>query len=157
MIFHIQVKKSKKYKINSTTFVIQSRFITQKNHTFHARDGILLSYCEKIILVIEKKIRHRICKNFEFSSTICSVRSEQFLVTECFFKLFPGGFSLMINWSNYNSNWKKILGFRNMQEKLVNTILYETKCFFCKFADLSRKWAHLPLVYGPFKKGIERG
>ena len=38
-----------------------------------------------------------------------------------------------------------------------NTILFQTKCFFCKLADLSRKWAHLPLVYGPFQKGIELG
>ena len=42
-----------------------------------------------------------------------SERSEQFLVTECFFKLVPGGFSYLIN-------WKKILGFGNMQEKLEN-------------------------------------
>ena len=36
------------------------------------------------------------------------------------FKLVPGGFSYLINQNNYNSNWKKILGFRNMQEKLEN-------------------------------------
>ena len=34
------------------------------------------------------------------------------------FQLVPEGFSHRINWNNYNSNWKKILGFRNMQEKL---------------------------------------
>ena len=41
---------------------------------------------EKIVLVIEKKI----CKNFEITWTICSdsVRSKQFLVTECFLNLF---------------------------------------------------------------------
>ena len=34
--------------------------------------------------------------------------------------LVPGGFSDLINWNNYNSNWNKLLGFRNMQEKLEN-------------------------------------
>ena len=29
-----------------------------------------------------------------------------------------------MNWNNKNSNWKKILGFRNMQEKLENTFFY---------------------------------
>ena len=42
--------------------------------------------------------------------------SEQFLVAEYFFNLFL--LSDMINWNNSNSNWKKLLGFRNMQEKL---------------------------------------
>ena len=36
------------------------------------------------------------------------------------FQLVPGGFSYLMNQNNYNSNWKKILGFRNMQEKLEN-------------------------------------
>ena len=26
-------------------------------------------------------------------------------------------------WNNYNSNWKKILGFRNLQEKLENVFI----------------------------------
>ena len=34
------------------------------------------------------------------------------------FELVHGGFSYLINLNNYNSNWKKLLGFRNMQEKL---------------------------------------
>jgi hypothetical protein len=34
------------------------------------------------------------------------------------FQLVPGGFSDLINQSNLNSNWKKLLGFRNMQEEL---------------------------------------
>ena len=34
------------------------------------------------------------------------------------FKLFSGGFSDIMNWDNWNSNWKKLLRFRNMQEKL---------------------------------------
>ena len=28
----------------------------------------------------------------------------------------------MMNWNNYNSNWKKLLGFRNTQEMLEKTI-----------------------------------
>ena len=38
------------------------------------------------------------------------------------FELVPGGFSYLINYNNYNLNWKKLLGFRNMQEKLENII-----------------------------------
>ena len=49
------------------------------------------------------------------------------------FKLVAGGFSYLINQNNQNSNQKKSLGFRNMQEKLENTIL-------CTF-----KFWHLPL------------
>ena len=45
---------------------------------------------EKIVLVIEKNWRPRICKFFEIIRTIysSSERSEEFLVTECFFNLF---------------------------------------------------------------------
>ena len=39
------------------------------------------------------------------------------------FQLVLGGFSGLINQNNQNSNWKKILVFRNLQEKLE-------KCFF---------------------------
>ena len=38
------------------------------------------------------------------------------------FELAPGGFSYLINQINYSSNWKKIFGFRNMQEKLEDQI-----------------------------------
>ena len=34
------------------------------------------------------------------------------------FELIPGGFSYLTNQNNYNSNWKKLLGFRNMQKKI---------------------------------------
>ena len=34
-----------------------------------------------------------------------------------FFQLVPGGFSDLINQNNYSSNWKKLLGFRNLQER----------------------------------------
>ena len=33
------------------------------------------------------------------------------------FLIVPGGFSYLINNKSYNSNWKNLLGFRNMQEK----------------------------------------
>ena len=55
-------------------------------------------------------------KTFEITLTIYSnsERSEQFLVTECFFNLF-----LEISQILKNRNWKKLqLGFRNLQEKL---------------------------------------
>ena len=43
-----------------------------------------------------------------------SERSEQFLETECFVNLFLEVFYV------YNLDWKKLLGFINMQEKLEN-------------------------------------
>ena len=55
---------------------------------------IVLTYCENFFfLFIEKKIRGwrpRICKIFEITRTIhsSSERSEQFLVTECYFNFF---------------------------------------------------------------------
>ena len=33
----------------------------------------------------------------------------------------------MINKNKYNSNWKKILGFRNMQKKLEKNFPYQIK------------------------------
>ena len=30
----------------------------------------------------------------------------------------------MINWNNYNSNWKKLLGFRNLQKKVRNFFFF---------------------------------
>ena len=62
---------------------------------------------EKIVLVNEK-----IFKDFEITRTICSNsgRSEQFLVTECFFL------------TCYLGKLEFNLGFRNMPEKLENFI-----------------------------------
>ena len=37
--------------------------------------------------------------------------------------LVPGGLSDLLNPNNQNSNWKKILRFRNKQEKLEKTAL----------------------------------
>jgi hypothetical protein len=34
----------------------------------------------------------------------------------------------MLNYNNYNSKWKKILGFRNMQEKLEKVIFIRVFC-----------------------------
>ena len=36
--------------------------------------------------------------------------------------LVPGGFSCLLEQDNYNSSWKKLLGFRNLQEKLEKYI-----------------------------------
>ena len=48
-----------------------------------------------------------------------SERSEQFMVTECFLTCF-GGFSNLENQNNHNSNWKELLGYKNLQEKWEN-------------------------------------
>ena len=61
-------------------------------------------------------------KKFE-AEFIQAVKGQNiFLLKECFFNLFLEVFSDPINWNNYNSNWKKLLGFRNMQEKLEKYI-----------------------------------
>ena len=57
---------------------------------------IVVIYCEKKLFYWSRKTfevrgwRQRICKNFEITRTINSKsgRSEQFLITECFFNLF---------------------------------------------------------------------
>ena len=41
------------------------------------------------------------------------------------FELVAGGFSYLINYNNYNSNCKKLLGFRNMKEKLENEFYHD--------------------------------
>ena len=51
------------------------------------------------------------------------MKGENYFGYRMLFQLVPGDFSYRINQNNYNSNWKKVLGFRNMQEKLEN-ILY---------------------------------
>ena len=73
----------------------------------------------------------------EITTTIYSnsKRSVQFLKTNDFLTR-SGDFSDLINRNNLNSNWKKSLGFRNLQEKLEKdfckgfqsrTIQYGTK------------------------------
>jgi hypothetical protein len=34
------------------------------------------------------------------------------------FQLVPGGFSYVINWNNYNSNWKKNIGIEKHAGKV---------------------------------------
>ena len=57
--------------------------------------------------------RPRICQIFEITRTIYSnsERSEQNAILTCSWRFLI---------SNRYSNWKKLLGFRNMQEKLEN-------------------------------------
>jgi hypothetical protein len=60
---------------------------------------------------------------FEITRTIYSncERPEQFLVTECFFNLYPGVRFLRSNkLEQLEFKWEKILVFRNLQEKLEN-------------------------------------
>ena len=66
---------------------------------------------EKIVLVIKK--------NFWNSRLKWSERSEQFVVTECFFNLFLEVSNVLSIRTIKIQIGKKILGFRNMQEKLV--------------------------------------
>ena len=42
-------------------------------------------------------------------------------------KLVPGGFSDPIKQNNQNSNWKKMLGFRNMQESQKKSFIAMAK------------------------------
>ena len=51
-----------------------------------------------------------------------TVKSEQFLVTECFFNLFLKVSQISKNRKNRIQIGKKILGFRNMQDKLEKVI-----------------------------------
>ena len=55
------------------------------------------------------------------------------------------GFSDLINYNNYNSNWKKLLGFRNMQEKLEKQFFYTEivlihSCFFLCRKFLAKRY-----------------
>ena len=46
------------------------------------------------------------------------------------FLLVPGGFSYLKKQNNYNSNWKKLLEFRNLQEKLEKSlVLFSVFCY----------------------------
>jgi hypothetical protein len=60
--------------------------------------------------------------------------------------LVPGGFSYLTNKNNYNSYWKKLLGFRNMQEKLEksdNPILV----FFHVFLHFKETFSNPPKIH----------
>ena len=49
--------------------------------------------------------------------SILAVKCQNNFGNRMLFELVPGGFPCLIN---YNSSWKKLFGFRNMQEKLEN-------------------------------------
>ena len=84
LIFWVSKTRLKKNGVQQTS---------GKNCFFHENKWyfitkIVLTYCEKkIVLVIEKNWRPRICKNFEITRTIYSnsERSEEFLGTLTFF------------------------------------------------------------------------
>ena len=69
--------------------------------------------------------RPRICKISEITRTIYSnsERSEQFLVTECFFNFCSWRFLISNKLEQLEFKLEKLLGFRNMQEKLENMYL----------------------------------
>ena len=48
---------------------------------------------------------------------IQTVKGQNNLWNRMSFWLVPGRFSALMNYNNYNSNWKRLLGFRNPQEK----------------------------------------
>ena len=56
---------------------------------------------------------------------IQTVKGQTIFGKRMLFKYFTGGFSYLINQNNWNSNWNKILGFRNMQEKLKKKYYHE--------------------------------
>ena len=96
---------------------------------------------EKIVLVIEKSFeirgwRPRICKNFEISRTIYSnsERSEQFLVTECFFNLFLIYFMVKIVAKNFDKIKKPsfLLGFFSWK----CSTYYKVVRFTCNFSEI---------------------
>ena len=106
----------------------QNKFNFQK--TWYSLTKIVLTYNEKKIdLVIKKNFwirgwRRRIWKIFEITRKIYSnsESSEQFLVTECFFTC-SWRFLIPNRWKQLEFKLeKKILGFRNMQEKLKKSL-----------------------------------
>ena len=70
--------------------------LENRKNKWYSVSKIILTYCEKILFWGSRKTfeirgwRPRVCKIFEITRTIYSnsERSEQFLVTECFFNLF---------------------------------------------------------------------
>ena len=83
---------------------------------------------EKTVLVI-KKTWPGMCKNFEITRKIYSnsERAGQFLVTKWFLTWF-WRFLISNNWEELEFKLKKkVLGFRNMREKLENTFTHFLK------------------------------
>ena len=118
-------------KILSTKFVNAPFYYISKKWYFVTK--IVLTSCEKKLFKWSRKTfeirgwRPRIDKIFEITRTICSnrERSEQFLVTECFFNL---------SWRFLRSNKLEQLGFK--LEKII---------LISKHAEKVRKWFH-PIV-----------
>ena len=83
---------------------------------------IVLTYCEKN------------CSRTIYSN---SERSEQLLVTECFFNLFLEVSHIGKNRTIRIQTGKKLLGFRNIQEKLENSkFLMQLTLYFVFFFSL---------------------
>ena len=81
--------------------------------------------------------------NFEhFLTTVQFLKQNAFLTYS-----WSWGFSELIHWNNCNSNWKKLLEFRNLQEKLENTF----------FGHLQTIWYKTGLVLNiPFPNWITK-
>ena len=47
------------------------------------------------------------------------------------FQLAPGGFSDLMHWNNYNSDWKKQVGFRNLQQNQKKKSKYQFQYLTC--------------------------
>ena len=75
--------------------------------------------------------RLRIFKSFEITKTIysSSERSEQFLVTKCFFNLFLEISEISKNRTIMIQIGKKILGFSNLQEKIEKDFGHSVQFF----------------------------
>ena len=102
--------------------------ISMKSAQWYFVSQIVLTYSEKkkCSNVFENlEWRPRIGKTFEITRTVYSnsERSEQFLKQNAFLTC-SWRFLRSNKWEQLESNWKKLLGFRNMQEKLEKTISY---------------------------------
>ena len=76
--------------------------------------------------------RLRICKFFEIiRKNFSNWKVRTIFDNRMRFLLFLGGFSYLINQNNYNSNCKKMLRFRNLQEKLEKVVEHENA--FCTY------------------------
>ena len=62
--------------------------------------------------------------------------------------LFPGGFSNLKDYKKYNSYWKKLLGFRNLQEKLEKEDFSLNACL-AKYTHEVRLYVHYTKWYLP--------
>ena len=100
---------------------LQNNFSHSRSEMFSKQQN----FVSKIVLLIAKNLKFK-AKYREFAKILRllleqflnSERSEQFLQQNAFLN-----FSLdLIHQNNSNSNWKRQLGFRNLQEKIENNI-----------------------------------